>query len=182
MFFLHLSSIDLSKIKEIKFTLGIPFELNHLNPLTQTSPLNVPTMFWVWQTGHKFLRFEMLSEDDSWLFHLGSTGCSAPSPMRPPSIECRHENRYEITLPLQNASSVLLTNNNMELISVLKLDLAALLKNISTGKENNCQSSPSEISCQKLFKNLAYRSDKKKLKEANTQMVFSSSQLSTFKN
>ena len=36
----------------------MPWQLNHQNPLTASSPLNISEMFWSWQLGHKFLRFD----------------------------------------------------------------------------------------------------------------------------
>jgi hypothetical protein len=86
---LELNSLTESPdITDIRFTLGIPFSLNHLNPLTQASPLNISSMFWGWRGGHKFMRVELATKNDDWLFHLGSTGCKALSPVRAPNEQC----------------------------------------------------------------------------------------------
>jgi len=129
-------------MSNIRFTLGVPFELNHLNPLTQPSPLNVSSMFWVWQTGHKFLRVELASADDNWLFHLGSTGCSAPSVMRAPAKPCSEPNQVVVELPF---------NPNLKSIN---FDLAALLQGINVTMNSSCQSAPDDENCMKLLNNI----------------------------
>ena len=43
--------LDASAISGVRFTLGIPFALNHADVGALPSPLNVPTMFWSWQGG-----------------------------------------------------------------------------------------------------------------------------------
>src|SRR5262245_40321481 len=42
----------------IRFSIAVPFDLNHANPLTASAPLNRAELFWSWQSGYKFLRFE----------------------------------------------------------------------------------------------------------------------------
>ena len=142
---------DLANSSHIRFDLGLPFTVNHLNPLTQDSPLNIPTMFWGWQKGHKFLRLEMVADDDDWLFHLGSVGCKAASPLRTPQQECLYPNRYTFELPIN-------TENNQ-----IDLNLSTLLNNITIAEQASCQSSPDKASCQTLFSNL---------REKNEQSVF----------
>jgi len=128
--------------KRIRFTLGVPFELNHLNPITQPSPLNVSSMFWVWQTGHKFMRIELANENDDWLFHLGSTGCKAASPLRAPGQECLYPNRVEVELPFDISNAV------------MEFDVSALLSGVRLSRETGCQSKQGDKHCQQLFSNL----------------------------
>ncbi|WDE06188.1 metallo-mystery pair system four-Cys motif protein [Thalassomonas viridans] len=135
-------AFDLSGVTRIRFSLGVPFALNHLNPLTQASPLNVPSMFWVWRTGHKFLRLEMASDRDNWLFHLGSTGCAAPSPVRAPAQECRQPNRFQFEFALNG--------DKPELV----LDLSALLTQVALTQDTSCQSAQDNPHCQQLLANL----------------------------
>jgi len=147
------NKVNIKAANAIRFTLGIPFRLNHLNPLTQESPLNVPSMFWGWQQGHKFLRLEMSSrlpqslKTNNWLFHLGSVGCKASSPLRSPKQECLQPNRYTFQLPLVD-------NNN-----TIVLNLSTLLRGISLQSENNCQSAPDNKTCQQLMANLTQQDD-----------------------
>lgn len=63
----------------VRFTLGVPFELNHADPAAAASPLNLTTLHWSWEGGYKFLRMDLSSAGmpEGWLMHLGSTGCEA---------------------------------------------------------------------------------------------------------
>ncbi|WDE12633.1 MbnP family copper-binding protein [Thalassomonas haliotis] len=141
---LHLApAFELSSISRIRFTLGIPFALNHQNPLTQKSPFNVPSMFWVWRTGHKFLRLDMVSDDDNWLFHLGSTGCPAVSPVRPPAEQCRQPNRFQFELAFDSKKPELL------------LDLSRLLTQVALTSKKSCQSAPDNPHCRQILANLS---------------------------
>lgn len=74
----------------VRFTVGVPFALNHANPLTAAAPLDRGDLFWTWQSGYKFLRADT--------FHLGSTGCSSASALRPPAEPCAQPNRMRIEL------------------------------------------------------------------------------------
>jgi uncharacterized repeat protein (TIGR04052 family) len=138
---------NLANITSIRFDLGLPFAINHLNPLTQESPLNIPTMFWGWQKGHKFLRLEMASSNNNWLFHLGSVGCKAASPLRAPKQECLYPNRYTFELPINKGHNQ------------IQLELSALLSNITIAEQTSCQSSPDKTSCLTLFTNLTTKGE-----------------------
>ncbi len=52
----------------VRFTLGVPFDLNHGDPTIAPSPLNLSAMFWAWQSGYKFVKIDMatsgLPQDD----------------------------------------------------------------------------------------------------------------------
>jgi uncharacterized repeat protein (TIGR04052 family) len=82
----------------IRFTVGVPLELNHGNPLTAPAPLDRGDMFWAWQSGHKFLRADLAGDAHEWSFHLGSTGCSSASALRPPQHGCAQPNLIRVEL------------------------------------------------------------------------------------
>ena len=130
----------LTDYQKIRFSLGVPFELNHQNPIKQISPLNISSMFWVWQTGHKFLRLEMQSDTEHWLFHLGSTGCKSPSVMRAPNNACRYPNLFRVEVPLNDENLI--------------LDLDALISELELSEQNNCQSEADKPSCHQLMSKL----------------------------
>lgn len=86
----HIIGTGLEKPAAIRFTLGVPFELNHKNPLIAERPLNESSMHWHWQSGYKFLRAEFRQKNSiNYLhnnpelpqrtlnkrFHLGSLQC-----------------------------------------------------------------------------------------------------------
>lgn len=82
----------------IEFKLGVPFELNHADPLTANAPLNDGTLFWAWQQGYKFLRFDFTVDNSGYSFHLGSTGCESASAIRPPEKPCSQPNIVKVAL------------------------------------------------------------------------------------
>jgi uncharacterized repeat protein (TIGR04052 family) len=87
-----------TKYSGIRFTVGVPFALNHANPLTAAPPLDRGELFWTWQSGYKFLRADFVTDGKESSFHLGSTGCSAPSALRPPAAQCAQPNRMRVEL------------------------------------------------------------------------------------
>jgi uncharacterized repeat protein (TIGR04052 family) len=87
-----------TKYSGIRLTVGVPFELNHANPLTSAAPLDRGEMFWNWQSGHKFLRADLADAGHEWSFHVGSTGCSSASALRPPAQPCAQPNEMRIEL------------------------------------------------------------------------------------
>jgi uncharacterized repeat protein (TIGR04052 family) len=133
------SQVALESVKQLQFYLGVPFELNHQNPITQASPLNQSDMFWVWQTGHKFLRWEMQSSKHSFIYHLGSTGCTSTASVRAPSQECKNPNRSLITLDTHS------------LTQPIHIELDVFLQNIDLSQNINCKSMPDNDTCSTLL-------------------------------
>jgi uncharacterized repeat protein (TIGR04052 family) len=84
-------------ISAIKFGVGVPFELNHANPLTADAPLNSSGMQWNWQGGYKHMRIEGKFDSQPYVFHLGSTGCDG-EPQSGGTTACSNNNRPTITL------------------------------------------------------------------------------------
>lgn len=122
------------------FTLGIPAELNHQNPLVAQAPLQQTDMHWSWQHGYKFLRLD-LTGAAGWSLHLGSTGCQGPSVMRPPQAPCQQPNQIRVQLQYQAQQQ-------------LVLDLAPLLKDFAANGNNSCMSDRQTHSCRQLFPRL----------------------------
>ena len=133
----------------LHFTLGLPFTLNHQNPVTQPSPLNEPDMFWTWRTGYKFFRIDMESDLDSWAWHLGSVGCHSVAAVRAPEKNCEQPNLTRHALSLPDSSSFKM---------VLHLD--RLLSGVSLKKQQRCvMHGPAESACPILFTNLESHKD-----------------------
>ncbi|MCB1755721.1 MAG: metallo-mystery pair system four-Cys motif protein [Gammaproteobacteria bacterium] len=87
----------------ICLTVGVPFELNHLDNTTAPSPLNASGMFWNWQGGYKFIRVDgMVDPGDSthlntgYNLHLGSTGCDSADKVSSPAERCEQPNLVEV--------------------------------------------------------------------------------------
>lgn len=90
--------IPAGEYQSITFNLGLPFGLNHANPLKAPAPLNLGELFWTWQLGYKFLRLDIQTTKTAWSLHLGSNGCHSPSALRPPLNTCEQPNLAQITL------------------------------------------------------------------------------------
>jgi uncharacterized repeat protein (TIGR04052 family) len=103
----------------VRFRVGVPFALNHIDNATAAPPFNVPGMYWAWQGGYKFLRVDWLVERGAvarWNIHLGSTGCVSAAPTEPPGYACARPNTPAVELgPLDLASAT------------VDVDLAALV-------------------------------------------------------
>jgi uncharacterized repeat protein (TIGR04052 family) len=103
----------------VRFTLGVPFEHNHIDSATAPSPLDAPGMFWVWQGGYKFLRVDWKITGGAiprWNVHVGSTGCASADKTAPPTAPCNAGNRPQVELEVAGADQ-----------ASLQIDLAALV-------------------------------------------------------
>lgn len=89
---------------EICFTVGLPFDLNHVDVATAHAPMNVTAMAWSWLSGHKFIRIDGVGDADgarrNFFLHLGSTGCTngASANGAPPDAACGYPNLAEVCL------------------------------------------------------------------------------------
>ena len=97
----------------VKFTVGVPFERNHGDPTVAPAPLSSTAMFWTWQGGYKFLKFDTATSGrpiqsakptadgggnaSGFSVHLGSTMCASPSRTQAPTA-CQNPNRIEVSL------------------------------------------------------------------------------------
>ncbi len=131
----------------LRFKMGVPFEINHVNSATAPSPLNLTSLFWNWQGGYKFLRIDsgQFSETD-WRMHLGSTGCEG-DPMVGGVTSCANGNRVEVEFAAFDASS-----------STVVADYAALVEGAAldddVAADAGCMSKPADTDCGPLFANL----------------------------
>lgn len=85
------------------FTLGLPADLNHLDPATAPSPINVSPMLWSWLGGRKFVRIDGVGNPNgaraNFFLHLGSTGCTnATGSSAPPEGACTTPNLPQVCL------------------------------------------------------------------------------------
>lgn len=94
----------------IEITVGVPFELNHGDPTVAPAPLNSTAMFWNWQGGYKFIKFDTTSTGVSperpaaasplgpvtrYSVHLGSTACASAS-RTAAATACQNPNRIKV--------------------------------------------------------------------------------------
>ena len=123
----------------LRFTVGVPFNLNHANPLTALPPLDDPDMHWHWRSGYKFLRAGIRTETDGFWIHAGSAGCEGTVG---DISGCRFPNRIQVELPgfIPDEHGV-------------AIDLAALIEGTDLEDEagSDCSSGPAEASCTAPF-------------------------------
>jgi len=132
----------------LRFEMGVPFELNHQNPATAPSPLNLTAMQWDWQGGYKFLRIDSgtFSMTD-WRMHLGSTGCDG-DPVMGGTTSCTTSNRVGVELATFDPAT-----------DTVVADFAALVEGAAI-QENQadtpvgCMAGPTDGDCGPLFENL----------------------------
>lgn len=85
----------------VRFTVGVPYALNHVDSAAAPAPLNAPGMFWVWRGGYKFARVDFVPVGGPvarWNVHLGSTGCMSAAPTTPPDAPCSRTNAAVVEL------------------------------------------------------------------------------------
>jgi len=137
---------DAGEYTGVRFRLGVPFELNHQDLASLPAPLNVTRMFWSWNGGHKFMRFDVrTATGKSWVLHLGSTGCTPTGNARTPATACAQRNEAQIEL-----------RNFDPTQQQIVLDVAALyaqsdLENNQEGTAAGCMSAPNDRDCGPIF-------------------------------
>jgi uncharacterized repeat protein (TIGR04052 family) len=138
----------------VMFTLGVPFEFNHANPLLAKPPLDDAAMHWHWRSGYKFLRAGITTGVDSIWMHLGSTGCEGA--VRDIS-GCRFPNRVAIEVADYSQN-----------FDPIEIDLAKLFgqADLEDGIRTDCSSGPSEGNCAEPFEALGLPFDGRPNKHA----------------
>lgn len=145
----------------LEFTLGVPFGRNHGDPTVAPVPLNVTAMFWNWQGGYKFLKFDAMSSGmrpaaagghgamaghgaapaPGFALHLGSTQCASAARTEAPSAPCRNPNRVVVRFDRFDPAT-----------QVVVADLAAVLAEANVdvntaGTAPGCMSFPGDPDC-----------------------------------
>lgn len=123
----------------LRFTVGVPFERNHSDPLQAAAPLGDQAMHWHWRAGYKFLRAAINTANDGFWIHLGSTGCEGT--VRNIS-SCHAPNRVAVMLA-----------DFVPERDIVAIDLAALLDDtaLEDAVATDCSSGPAEVSCRAPF-------------------------------
>jgi uncharacterized repeat protein (TIGR04052 family) len=123
----------------ISFTVGVPPDSNHRDPMTAKAPLNYTAMHWHWLTGYKFMRVGVNNESDRFWMHLGSSHCDGSIS---DGIECRSSNRVAVALadfnPLRDRI-------------VIDLEPLVTAVNLADGIGSDCSSGPDEPACAAAF-------------------------------
>ncbi len=129
----------------VRFTVGVPFALNHADAASAPAPLNDSSLWWSWNGGYRFARIDGTTTGVPMGFqvHIGSTGCAGNSAGAVNA--CRAPNRAEVSLTGFDPSS-----------GAVRVDLAALLSetNVDTnamGTPPGCMSEATDGDCAGIF-------------------------------
>lgn len=151
----------------LRFSLGVPFELNHADATIAPSPLNLTSLFWNWQAGYKFLRVDLstsgrpqdikpgdvprfgdraASNRLGFAIHLGSTMCAAEGPNKAPA-NCGNPNRPTIEFSSFDPDK-----------DVVLADLKSALEGVNVDSNQaespaGCMSTPTDGDCNPLLRN-----------------------------
>ncbi|MDG2306690.1 MAG: metallo-mystery pair system four-Cys motif protein [Candidatus Binatia bacterium] len=127
----------------IRFEMGVPENMNHADSATALAPLNKTALFWSWNAGYKFIRYDNIVESNGNEFrvHIGATACQGDGRG---NATCGNSNRIDVDLPFDPSSDTVL------------IDLASFL--VGTNVEANtaetppgCMSAPDDPECVGVF-------------------------------
>ncbi len=139
----------------LKFTMGVPFALNHSDYATATKPLDLQAMAWSWQSGRKFAKIEVTDPDGAtgtWTaktfnMHLGSTGCTG-NPATGATANCAVPNRMDVKLATFNP-------DNQKLVVDVQALLAGTNITVNQAGAAGCMSGGTDPECLNVFRALA---------------------------
>ncbi|WP_223635548.1 MbnP family copper-binding protein [Corallococcus sp. EGB] len=134
----------------LRFTLGVPEDLNHGDPTTLGAPLGDMSLHWSWQSGFLFTRIEGRTKGlPQHVMHLGSTSCAPPPEGQTQGTAgCANNNRPEFHL---DGFDVTKSRVVMDLGTLFAgSDLDANAPDTAAG----CMSSPTDADCGPLFQRL----------------------------
>jgi uncharacterized repeat protein (TIGR04052 family) len=135
-----------------RWSVGVPFALNHTDATTAPAPLNSAAMAWSWQVGRKFTKIELSDPGTdaaaawaarTFFVHLGSTGCEG-NPATGETVSCAASNRAAITLRRFDPAR-----------QRVAVDLKAMLAGVDAtqngGGAPGCMGGPTDPECGPIF-------------------------------
>jgi uncharacterized repeat protein (TIGR04052 family) len=151
-------SVPAGRYVGLRFTLGVPFARNHGDPTVAPSPLNLTAMFWNWQGGYKFVKFDAASSGlqaapaapgaghggaaaSGFSLHLGSTVCASPSRTESPKAECAKPNRVAVAFERFDAAQHTVVADIGALLAGANVDIN------TPGTSPGCMSFPGDADC-----------------------------------
>jgi uncharacterized repeat protein (TIGR04052 family) len=139
-----IGTVPVGSYSGLRFKVGVPSQLNHLNVATQPSPLNFTALYWSWTSGYRFMRIEGTSPGA--LLHLGSTACTLVDAADPnKGSNCVNANRVDVDLPAFDVATDKVTLDLADLWS------ATDLTTNTTGTATGCMSAPTDPECAPVF-------------------------------
>jgi uncharacterized repeat protein (TIGR04052 family) len=82
----------------LRFKVGIPSAMNHLDAATAPAPFNAPGMWWSWQGGFKYMKVDLATDQnpEGYFYHLGGTNCDGTIVT---AFACQFANLSVVDLP-----------------------------------------------------------------------------------
>lgn len=142
--------VPAGEYRGLRFSVGVPWELNHLDLARQAAPLDLTAMFWTWASGYTFLRLDLSTDGplNRLFLHLGSSGCvreDGDTDAKLPPDRCAQPNRPDVAIEGFDPAR-----------DTVLVDLAALLaeSRLDTNQANTakgCMSGPDDLDCDPMF-------------------------------
>lgn len=130
----------------LRFRVGVPPALNHLDVAAQPSPLNLTGLYWVWVSGYRFTRIEGM--EPGAVLHLGSAGCTlVDANDQSKGSNCTHPNRPEVDFPEFDAGTNRVVVDLSDLWSATDLTT-------TRAPSGGCMSNPADVDCAPVFPKL----------------------------
>lgn len=135
----------------VRWTVGVPFALNHTDAPASPAPLNSTAMAWSWQSGRKFSKIELADPGGAtgtwtakeFLVHLGASGCTG-NPASGETVRCAADNRAAVRLKRFDPAK-----------QKVAVDVAALVAGndvtVNRGGAPGCMSGPTDPECAGVF-------------------------------
>jgi uncharacterized repeat protein (TIGR04052 family) len=140
----------------VRFNLGVPHALNHLDPMDAGTPLPLTShaLGWTWTSGRIFAKIEVTAPADSaawtpaaFTAHLGAGGCVG-DPSAGQAVDCSRPNRGTVTL---GSSSEPFDPSRQQVV----IDVAQLVAGnnitVNGGGASGCMSGPTDPECPAMF-------------------------------
>lgn len=131
----------------VRFTLGVPKARNFIDLAHAAPPLDVTGMYWVWQSGYRFLKLDGASPIagggiEPFSVHVGASGCPGKNLASPPEGDCLYPNTVTYDLPAFSPTH-----------SSITVDIGDLLADSDLGGPSGggCLSSPTDPDCVVVF-------------------------------
>jgi uncharacterized repeat protein (TIGR04052 family) len=156
-------------ITGVRFVLGVPARLDHLEVATAPSPRNLSAMYWGWEAGYTYLRIEGRSrgEPAGFRYHLGATGCAVGASAR--DVSCAEVHLAPVALDHYDEQKSAIVVDLAALFSRANLDGDASLRRATDAGEprggRGCMGESAEPECAPFFAALG-------LAPSSTQRLF----------
>jgi uncharacterized repeat protein (TIGR04052 family) len=163
-------------VQGLRFRVGVPPDLNHIDIAQAQGPLNTPSLYWSWQGGYKFMRLDVAPEggitrpsdpDFSatvYNFHLGSTNCSGDAELGQ-TVSCARDNRPYVALDKFDPQRDTIVLDFAKLVE--GLDLSSDVKDTP-----GCMSEKADSECSEFFTKLGLDLTTGQAVEGQAQSVF----------